>query len=81
MIRLISGGRSVISRLSGTVSTVNAPDHTSICGLRPNLSARAPMGYWQAMNTTVPIESARNTSLPAAPRNCTANGVSALKNV
>jgi hypothetical protein len=63
------------------VSSTNAPDHTSICGFRPNLSASAPKGYWPRMNTTVPMDSARNTSLPAASRNCTANGVSALKNV
>ena len=70
-----------MSRLSGTVSRANAADQTSIWGLRPTRSARAPMGYCSAMNTTVPIDSARKTSLPAAPRNCTANGVRALKNV
>ncbi len=58
-----------------------AADQTSSCGLRPNRSDSAPIGYCSATNSAVAIDSATNTSPASAPREVTANGVSAEKKV
>ena len=66
---------------SGTTSTAVAADQTSSCGLRPNRSDSMPIGYCSATNSAVAMDSATNTWPASAPRELTANGVSAEKNV
>ena len=65
----------------GTTRIAIAPDHTSICGLRPKRSAVHPKGYCSTTNRAVAIDSAVNTMPSSRPCCSTANGVSAEKNV
>jgi hypothetical protein len=58
-----------------------AADQASSWGLRPNRSDSTPIGYCSSTNIAVAIDSAVNTWPGSAPREFTANGVSAEKNV
>ena len=60
-------GPGTISLDIGTISSAIAPDQTSICGLRPNLSAVQPKGYCRTTNSAVAIDSAQNTMPSSRP--------------